>query len=80
MNKRINIRLYGIEDVKHFVAVVSAFQSDVNVITKDGQIIDAKSILGLFSINLLQDVTVEIITDDVAEYEDFKNKIREFER
>lgn len=58
------IKLNTIEDVKSFVDICGRF-SGAEIDVKQGrQIIDGKSILGIFSLNLLETLDVDI---DVAE-------------
>lgn len=53
------IRLSTIDDVKEFVKIVSNF--DDEVILKSGRyVVDAKSILGIFSIDLSKPIIVSI--------------------
>ncbi len=71
----MNIKLNTINDVNEFVLVCSMFHNiDINV--KQGrQIIDAKSILGIYSLNLLQPLTVAIYSDNKEKVMEFFEKI-----
>ena len=59
----IIVKLNAIEDVKHFTEDMRLLPCDVDVL-KGHYVIDAKSIMGLFSLSLDQPVTVRIHSDD----------------
>lgn len=55
----IRIRLSTIEDVKHFVTEANAQVSDIDVVS-GRYLVDAKSLLGLFSLDLTKPVDVVV--------------------
>lgn len=59
----IIVNLNDVEAVKQFVEDMRKLPCDVDII-KDHYIIDAKSIMGIFSLSLDQPVTVKIHSDD----------------
>lgn len=63
--KEVQARLNSIDDVKDFVTAVSQFATDIDVIG-GRYIIDAKSILGLFSLDLSKPITLQIHDDEEA--------------
>jgi phosphotransferase system HPr-like phosphotransfer protein len=69
-----NIKLNTIEDVKKFVGIVFRYEYDVDIVS-GRYAVDAKSILGLFSIDLSQEVLMKIHSDDCKE---LLNEINEF--
>jgi len=69
-----NIKLTTIEDVKKFVNTVFRYEYDVDVIS-GRYAVDAKSILGLFSIDLSKSVTMKIHSNDC---EDLLNEVKQF--
>ena len=75
--KNIKINLNNIGDIKKFIKVVSNFMSDVDIIA-DRVVLDAKSIMALYSLDLSQDVYVRIISDDVIECKNFDAAMEEF--
>lgn len=75
--KKIKIRLNNIDTVKKFANLTSTFKSDIDVIA-DRAVIDGKSILGLFSLDLTQDMYVRIVTDDINERRKFEYEMEEF--
>ena len=76
-DKGIKIRLNDIDIVKKFVKVADTFESDIDVIA-DRAVIDGKSILGLFSLDLTQEMYVRIVTDDINEQRKFEYEMEEF--
>jgi len=61
--KEFKVRLQSITDVKNFVTAASLRNCDVDVIS-GRYLVDAKSIMGLFSLDLSNPVSVKIHGDD----------------
>jgi len=61
--KTYNIMLNTINDVKDFVNIVCGFEFDVDLIS-GRYIIDAKSIMGIFSLDLSQQITLKIHAEE----------------
>ena len=61
--KTMNIMLNSINDVKTFVNLVSKYDFDVDL-TSERYVVDAKSIMGIFSLDLSKPIKVEIHSDD----------------
>lgn len=61
--KTVQILLNTINDVKCFVNAVSKYDYDVDLIS-GRYAIDAKSIMGIFSLDLSKPITVQAHTDD----------------
>lgn len=59
MMEPIRIRMSTIEDVKHFVTEANAQVSDIDVVS-GRYLVDAKSLLGLFSLDLTKPVDVVV--------------------
>ena len=76
-NKKIKINLKEFNKVKEFINVVREFESDVDIMT-DRAIIDAKSVLGIYALNLSDDTYVKILTNSVSEEEKFENAMEAF--
>ena len=71
------IRINTIEDVKHFVAIVTGVDYDVDIVS-GRYAIDAKSIMGIFSLDLSKDLGLRIHSDDCGEFlDEIKNFIVE---
>ena len=71
------IKLNSIEKVKDFVSRISTFDCDVDILY-GRYIIDATSIMGIFSLDLTNPVTVMIHTDDYDELKRFFEIMEDF--
>lgn len=60
--KSVNIKLSLAENVKSFVNIVNRYPYDVDL-RAGRHVVDAKSILGIFSLDLSKPITLEIYTD-----------------
>lgn len=56
--QEFNIMLNSINDVKDFVNIVSKYEFDTDLIS-GRYVVDAKSIMGIFSLNLSKPIKVE---------------------
>jgi len=63
---KINVMINSINDVKNFVNIVSKYDFDIDLIS-DRYVVDAKSIMGIFSLDLTKPITVEVHTNDADE-------------
>ncbi len=72
--KQFTIELKTINDVKDFVNTVNKYDFDVDLST-GRYVVDAKSIMGIFSLDLSKSIKVEVHTDDC---EDFLDEIKNF--
>jgi phosphotransferase system HPr-like phosphotransfer protein len=61
--KTIEIMLGSITDVKDFVNAVNKYSFDIDL-TSGRYVVDAKSIMGIFSLDLSKPIKVEIHSDD----------------
>ena len=60
--KAVNIKLSLAENVKAFVGIVSKYAYDMDL--RSGRhVVDAKSILGIFSLDLSKPITLEVYSD-----------------
>ena len=71
------IKLNSIEKVKNFVSRVSTFDCDVDILY-GRYIIDATSIMGIFSLDLMNSLKVVIHTDDYDELKRFFEFMEDF--
>ena len=67
--KTVNMKLETINDVKEFVNTVSRYDFDVDLIS-GRYAVDAKSIMGIFSLDLSKPIKVEIHSDDCDRFMD----------
>lgn len=63
----VNISLSTIEDVKNFVSVVSKYDFEVDL-TSGRYVIDAKSIMGIFSLDLSKPIQLNAGTDEKSPF------------
>lgn len=64
--KTVNVEITTIEDVKKFVSTVAKCDYDVDIIS-GRYAIDAKSIMGIFSLDLSKPLEMRIHSDDCDE-------------
>ncbi len=76
-NKRIEINLNTVDKIKKFINVSRGFSSDIDVIAERA-VVDAKSILALYALDLSKNVSVRIITDDAEEFNRFEKAMEDF--
>ena len=75
---RTKIKLATPEDITDFVNMCSKYECDVNIY--DGStVVDAKSMIGVFSIQQGKAVEVQAITSDEDVVVDFMKNIRKYE-
>ncbi|MFA7637281.1 MAG: HPr family phosphocarrier protein [Monoglobales bacterium] len=72
--KTCEIMLSSIEDVKKFVNLVNTYEFDVDLVS-GRYVVDAKSIMGIFSLDLSNKIKVEIQSDDCDK---FLSELQEF--
>lgn len=74
--KKARININEISKAKDFVNIVSKFPYDIDLSTlSDRYIIDAKSIMGVFSLDLSKDLEVVVYDDNC---DDFMNAISNY--
>ena len=74
--QEMQISLRTIEDVKQFVQTITMFDGEFELISGK-YVVDAKSILGLFSVDLSKPVTLRIEVTD-SKLEDILNAISQY--
>ena len=72
--KTFNLMLNSINDVKDFVNIVSKYEYDVDL-TSGRYVVDAKSIMGIFSLDLSKPIKVEDHDDGC---DAFLNEVKRF--
>lgn len=74
----MTILLNDFSKIKYFNNIVSRFISDVDIV-KGRYVIDAKSTMGIFTLDLSQPVDVIIHSEDDEEITRFYETMKEFE-
>lgn len=77
MNTKITINLNNFNKIKKFNQSVSTFESDIDLV-KGRYVIDAKSTIGIFTLDLSMPVDVVIHSDDEEEIKRFNEVMEEF--
>ncbi|MGN1059817.1 MAG: HPr family phosphocarrier protein [Clostridia bacterium] len=67
--RTFNIMLSSINDVKNFVNIVNKYNFDVDL-TSGRYVVDAKSIMGIFSLDLSKPIKVEVHSEDADAFID----------
>ena len=72
--KSVSIMLQEAQNIKSFVSIINKCPYDIDL--RSGRyVVDAKSILGIFSLDLSKPITMEIYSDSC---DDLLNDIKEF--
>lgn len=64
--KSVNIKLDSIDKVKEFVNLINTFDGDFDLVS-NRYVIDAKSIMGIFSLDISNELRLDVHDD--SEYE-----------
>ena len=64
--QKCTVLLSSINDVKNFVNIVSRYDCDIDL-SSGRYVVDAKSIMGIFSLDLSKPITVEIHSDNAGD-------------
>ncbi|MBQ4518235.1 MAG: HPr family phosphocarrier protein [Clostridia bacterium] len=65
--KTFNILLSSIDDVKNFVNIVNKYNFDVDL-TSGRYVVDAKSIMGIFSLDLSKPIRVDVHSENAEAF------------
>ena len=75
--KTVKISLNSIDKVKSFVNDITKFNYDFDLVS-GRYVIDAKSIMGIFSLDLLNPIQMTVHTDDEAVFADLLADLKDF--
>lgn len=64
--KTCKIKLASIQDVREFVDIVTGYNIEIDL-SSGRYVVDAKSIMGIFSLDLMNEITLTAHTDDVGD-------------
>ncbi|MGN0429957.1 MAG: HPr family phosphocarrier protein [Acetatifactor sp.] len=73
----IKVQFRGLDSVKNFVNILSKFDNDFDIVDKR-YVIDAKSIMGLFSLDLTHPLDLKIYSEDEAVVKSVIESLDEF--
>ena len=73
----LDVSLNTIDKVKKFTKITNSFNCEIDVL-QGRYIVSGRSIMGIFSLNLTDTVTVEIESDDEKEIDRFLKEMEEF--
>lgn len=77
MEQKIEINLNSTKKIRKFIQTTRKFMSDINVISNK-YVINGKSILGLYSLDLSKNILVQIESEDENEILKFNEVMKEF--
>lgn len=75
--KTVKIRLSTIADVRDFVNIVNRTDADIDLVS-GRYVVDAKSIMGIFSLDLMQPIELTVHSDDEAVVADLMTALKPF--
>ncbi len=75
--KTMSIVLSTINDVKEFVGIVTNYDCDIDLLS-GRYAVDAKSIMGIFSLDLSKPLKVNIQSENPAEWEPLMTSLLKF--
>lgn len=75
--KKIKINLDTMDKVKRFIQTARSFISDIDIMTERA-CVDARSVLGVYALDLSQDTYVRIISDSTEEKRKFDAAMEDF--
>ena len=70
----VTVRFRTVEDVKRFCGIIGKYEFQADFVS-GRYVVDAKSIMGIYSLNLNKDVTLIIHEDDCDVVRKFLNEI-----
>ncbi len=77
MKNKFTVKLNTIDRVKEFSKIVSNIEPDLDIIV-GRYVIDAKSIMGIFSIDLSREVVLVIHSENESECAEITEKLKKF--
>lgn len=77
MDNNLYVTLNTIEKVNRFVKIANEFDCDIDVVS-DRYVLNAKSILGILSLNLLKPIKIIIHSDNEKMVKRFNEIMEEF--
>lgn len=75
--RKVKIKLYGVEEVKKLVNTITEYDYEFDL-TSGRYIIDAKSMIGIFSLDLVNPLTLVIHCDDEEVVQEILQRLSDF--
>lgn len=72
------ILINNLKSVSDFVCITSSFSCDIEISDDNELYLDAKTIILILGLNILQPLYVRIFTDDKSEIERFSKAIKKY--
>lgn len=66
------------DDLKEFVRITSSFESDIDIV-KGRYVIDAKSLMGILSLDFSKDISIVIHSENEDEIARFNETMKKFQ-
>ena len=66
------------EDLKEFIKITSSFESDIDIV-KGRYVIDAKSLMGILSLDFSKDISIVIHSENEDEIAKFNETMKKFQ-
>jgi phosphotransferase system HPr-like phosphotransfer protein len=73
--RSMTIKLDSIDKVKKFVNLTNRFEGDIDLVS-NRYVVDAKSIMGIFSLNLSEALTLKVYNEN--EFDEIAGEIKEY--
>ena len=64
--KTVSIKLSTVQDIRNFVDITAGINEDIDL-SSGRYVVDAKSIMGIFSLDLLNPITMTVMADNADE-------------
>ena len=75
----IKMHLYTVNDVKEVASIASTIPEQVDVVITSGTyVVDAKSLMGIFSLNLSEPVTLKMSSVCAVNYDYYKSLFKKW--
>lgn len=73
----ITIKLNGIDEIKNFIDIVSSFPCNIDIVS-GRYVVNAKSIMGVFSLDTTKGMIVRVDSEDDEEVQRVVDALRNF--
>jgi phosphotransferase system HPr-like phosphotransfer protein len=77
--KNLIIKLNTIQDVNDFVSMCNKYKGEYIDVKQGRQVIDGRSILGMYSLNHMKNLEVEVDGDDLNSVFEFYESIKKWQ-